>query len=329
MDYMEKNTWNNLSQSNNIVKLWKTKLVLSSVKNNLANGLENKYQSKKNKLCLLGSGDYKTIKYAPDSIKSSNDNREIIDEAYNKIDVFYAKCWIDQEYLDNAKNFIDTFLAEDFIDNRRFYKAMQLINWCRFLVVSNIVEWEDRYIHLEMKKLSSEDKFKLLSEYNFDEKRLKRNRFVIFRHVDKQADLDSMAESFLEWKENIINKIDDYKNVDLVKSSTWFWDKDFIHWWKEKRKDQRKDSREEESSSIIKLFGREFKYSYWLWKNKREDWFWRKHMMKGSPLDLSIEEYQKECKTFLAEGERIIDLVKMKELEGDSTPPKNTKNKCF
>ncbi len=278
---------------------------LNLTKDELSHSLENKHHSKKDKLYLLKKWDYKTIKYAIDSVESSNYNREIINKEHDKIGLFYEKYGIDKKYLDNAKDFIDRVLIGDYVDNRSFSKVMQLINWCRFLVLSNVKEWKNSYIQMEMKKLSSIDKDILRSEHGFDEKRIKKNKIVIHRHVDEWGNFEMMKESLLEGKNNILSKIDDYKDVDLVKSSAWFWDEDFINWWKNQKKGK--------SSNIINLFEEELKYSNFLWKNERENGFWRKRINKQSSLASSIEKYEKDVKP-LAEWERIIDLVEMEKI---------------
>jgi len=61
------------------------------MKNNLSDNFQNKYYNKEEKMDLLKNGRYKNIKYSLNSIKGSNDNREIINKEYGKIDLFYDK----------------------------------------------------------------------------------------------------------------------------------------------------------------------------------------------------------------------------------------------
>ncbi len=302
---MEKTTRNEIWKVERIEWWTQSSVFLNIIKIDLSNNLENKHQSKEDKLYLLEKWKYKTIKYALNSVESCKYNRDIINKEYNKIDLFYSKYGIDQKYLNNAKDFIGSVLLEDNINNKKFSKVMQLIYGRRFLVKSNDLEGEtEAYMHMEIKKMTGNDKNKLVSEYNIDIKNIT-NKNIVIRHIDDFSDLTKMGDYLLEWKENIINKIPDYKDIDLVKSCAWFWDKDFIEWWKERRKDGQ--------SNIIDLFEEESKYSYWLWKNERENWFWKKRINKESSLASSIEEYEKDEKP-LAEWERIIDLAEMKKL---------------
>jgi hypothetical protein len=41
---------------------------------------------------------------------------------------------------------------------------------------------------------------------------------IIVRHINDGVDLWNMVQSLLEWKENIINKIDKYKDINFIKS---------------------------------------------------------------------------------------------------------------
>lgn len=300
---MDKTLRKKIWQIWNIVMWWKTRLFLKLVKNNLSDNFQHKYYNKEEKVDLLKKWKYKNIKYSLNSIKGSNDNREIIGEEYFEIENFYNKYWIDQKYLDNAKDFIDRVLIKKHIDNRNFSKVMQLINWDRFLVeVNKDIEWNSCYIHMEIKNVDNEliDKVKKVNDdidINIDK--------IIVRHINDGVDLWNMVQSLLEWKENIINKIDKYKDINFIKSCAWLWDRNFINWWKQKR--------EWKSSKIIDYFDQEQNYSYYLLENQRETDFWRKRIKEWSSLIDTIEEYENDVCP-LAEWELLIDLDKMKEL---------------
>lgn len=323
---MKKSLDKKIYQINNIVRWWKTKLLLKLVKKKLWSNFQNKHYTKEEKLDLFKNNKHKELKYSQNSNKWSNENREIIDEHINKLDLFYVEHSIDNKYLENAKNFIEWILCLDTssksVNNKNFYKVMQLIYGQRFLVLSNDKNWKKSYIHMEIKKFNQEDKDKLSEYDDFDMNRVE-NKNIIARHFDNEIDMDTVADCLLEWKDNIINKIDDYKNIDLIKSCSWTWDKDFIEWWKENRENLKEEKDENGNiikkskgpSKIIDLFEREKEYSYWMRKSSREDWFWRKRMRKDAKnLPLDIEKYEKE-KGLLAEGERIIDLKKMREYQ--------------
>lgn len=248
--------------------------------------------TKDEKINFLEKREFKKIKKLPNTEESYHINLEIAKKLYNerqkKMEEFYYKHGIDEKYLQYAKDNINRKIKKGRIENRQMKSIMQSLTWERFFIKA---EWKEE----------NQDVY-LSYEIRIDKNgKLER----IQRHTDDNMKIENMVEYMLEWKDNILNKIPEYKDIDMVFSWTWLGDRDFIQRRKEKRSEEGK-----EPWNIINLYEQEENYTEYLEDNTREKWFRKKHISKNSTLRHTIEEYEKNVRP-LKEGKRIINLNKM------------------
>ncbi len=295
---MEKSLWKKIEQRTNIFLKWRNKLLKRIRKKLVELDKETPYLTKEEKLKLLKDKQYKQVKYSPNSLVSSDENRQLIKEHKKYIDKLYTKYDIANKYLENAKEFITRIENKKHISNRNFIKTMQVINWDRFLITCNKNnEIKKAYIHMEVKKINQEMKKSI--EKHYPNKRQK-NTKIVMRHIDVGVDLWKMGNVLLEGKQEILNKIPWYQDIQFIHSCGRLWDKDFVKFLE----------KEKPNSRIVSCFKEEKNYSKYLWENLREPKFWEKRMIWEWNMKEIINKYEEKNKN-LQEWELLIDIEKM------------------